>query len=138
MNLNIKELIEGRPERLRYVFRYSTTRVISPESVAEHSYFVAFYCMMIGHWLNGDSEGVTVSMRKLLERALVHDLEEAVTGDFPREFKHSNKDVQEALKDASRIGFVQIITALTGDSDLYIDYLIKTWTTAKANSPEGL
>ena len=41
--LDLKELLLGDPNRLRYVQRYSTSMVIHRENVAEHSYYVALY-----------------------------------------------------------------------------------------------
>lgn len=162
MNLNIREMISGNPIRLRYVFRYSTSRVGCPESVAEHSFFVAFFCLLIGRWVEGAYEaqpekfaltciscGIPTprpNMEVLLERALVHDLEEARSGDVPRPFKYSSPELRELLERASREAFKQVLDDVvveppSGDGGCYDysdrDILLEVWETAKDNSMEG-
>jgi 5'-deoxynucleotidase YfbR-like HD superfamily hydrolase len=145
MNLNIRELLDGRPSRLRYVFRYSTTRVQHPESVAEHSYFVVLYAMMIGRYIQlrdtRRQETTPIQMGVLLQKAAVHDLEEAVTGDFPREFKHSSDELKKMLTKAASIGFRQLAVAILDDDDpdynMGAEKLIKLWETSKDDSLEG-
>lgn len=156
MNLNIREMIDGPPSRLRYVFRYSTSRVEHPESVAEHSYFVAFYCLLIARWFNENNETDEdeVSTESLLQRAILHDLEEAISGDVPRSFKHSSPDVKEMLDKAAQKAFVQVIEPVCGkqneraegeevsdEDDAYgpsvTDEYICSWLDSKDGTVEG-
>lgn len=158
MQLNIKEMIDGGPSRLRYVFRYSTSRVNHQESVAEHSYYVCLYCLMVSRWVQEHPHedkpfAGDVKVENLLQRALLHDLEEARSGDFPRPFKHSNPALKEMLATASREAFIQIIEPVTGlqadspqrelDSDLsdtdgdVTDEYIYSWLTSKDGTIEG-
>lgn len=146
MNLNIREMISGTPCRLRYVFRYSTSRVSHPESVAEHSFYVAFYSMLIYDWyeaqkptfLNPDvvPGAHSVLSAELLRRALLHDLEEARTGDFPRPFKHSTPEVHDLLEKTSRLAYGEIVKALVGISPAG-DRMQDAWTNSKDNSIIG-
>ena len=53
-----------------------------PESVADHSYAVALICM-----LEGDRRGYDVE--KMLKLAILHDIEEAITGDLTPEDKRA-------------------------------------------------
>lgn len=136
--MNIRELISGGPARLRYVFRYSTSRVQHPESVAEHSYYVALYALMIATWYGytySDGRGL-FSLDKLLRRALLHDLEEARSGDFPRPFKHSSPEMEAILSAAGRQAFSQLIDKLT-PVELIRRELKEEWFHAKDNSLEG-
>ena len=88
---NLKELLTGAPDRLRYVQRFSTVRVLHRESVAEHSYYVALIALAINRRPRvGPQSSYAVDEGELLRRALVHDIEEALTGDAPRPFKHGN------------------------------------------------
>lgn len=120
MKLSIKEMISGGPSRLRYVYRYSTSRVNHPESVAEHSYYVAFYCLLISRWVEENqvqnAPEVLDSKRilSLLQRALLHDLEEGISGDFPRNFKRSSPELKQMLETASQKAFEQVIEPVTG------------------------
>lgn len=60
--------------------------VQKPESVADHSWGTAHLCLIYA----GD-EGV--DRRRVLEIALVHDLAEAETGDFPRRVRLEDQPV---------------------------------------------
>ena len=142
MSLNIREMLTGNPARLRYVFRYSTSRVQHPESVAEHSFYVAFYCLMIWRWLEDNSPDeinthYDSGKGELLERALLHDLEEARTGDFPRPFKHSNTSLKEMLSDASRMAMSDILERLVGSGQQKCD-MFDIWDDAKYEDIPGL
>lgn len=61
----------------RWNFHYRITR----ENVAEHSFWVAFYAMSLLDL--DDVDSVSHLRTVVLERALSHDLEEAVSGDCP-------------------------------------------------------
>lgn len=58
------------------VRRYHTVPTVHPETVAAHSYLVAWCCAML-------CEGVFVCTAQLLLAALQHDIAEHVTGDLP-------------------------------------------------------
>lgn len=172
MELNIREMLNGNPSRLRYVFRFSTSRVNRPETVAEHSYYVAFYCLLIGRWVEenrcqylyrqgqGVLEGELGSIHNtssftanLLQRALLHDLEEARSGDFPRPFKRSSPQLEAMLGEASLHAFRQVMSALgnihlddadkvgpditTAKASVWKEYC-NCWLEAKDPSPQGL
>ncbi len=68
--------------------------VKSPESVAEHSYRTALIAMLIADEKKLDSE-------KLIKMALLHDLEEAITGDMPT-LKKVKYDKEKLLKENLR------------------------------------
>jgi len=58
--------------------------ITSPESVADHSYCVAFISMIIADLEELDS-------KKILQMSLLHDLAESITGDFTPENRPMNK-----------------------------------------------
>lgn len=140
MNLDMRELLNGDVVRLRYVFRYSTSRVSHPESVAEHMYFVGFYALAISDWVQSHTS-LEVNTGELLRRALIHDLEEARSGDFPRPFKHSDKKLKRMLDEASEHALEQLIWRLmpahTGEDKFSNEEWMHTWRTSKDNSYEG-
>jgi len=73
-------------------------KVSKPESVADHSFFLALLCKLYAREESLNSE-------KCVSLALVHDLHETVCGDIcSREFEHkqeiSNKEKQETEKNA--------------------------------------
>ena len=55
------------------------------ESVADHSFGVAFIAMLLAD--RAQAAGLEVSVEKVLRMALLHDLTEARTGDLPATIK---------------------------------------------------
>jgi len=138
MILNIREMLIGDVTRLRYVTRFSTCHVVHRENVAEHSYYVALYAMFIADWVMRQEGLGPVDMRMLLMRSLLHDLDEARTGDFYRPFKYSTSELGEALKAGAHRAFVEVVTSVvggpaTGPAKRFA-YL---WESSKADDPEG-
>jgi len=113
---------------MSHVYRYSSIPVIRRENVAEHSWYVAFYSLVVAKDLK--SRGFDVDFGKLLERALVHDLDESMTGDFLRGVKYGHPDLKRALDELSE----QMIR-LMGD-ELGADLLL-AWKKCKADDIEG-
>jgi putative hydrolase of HD superfamily len=64
--------------KLKFVKRLgwiSNLKMKSPESVADHSFRCAFLAMCIGDLIGANSE-------KLIRMLLLHDIQEAITGDY--------------------------------------------------------
>ena len=79
--------LPGFFERLRNmsaIRRFGTLPSAHHDSVANHSYDVAVLAMMIADH-QGDS---TLSMEKILRKALWHDFEETIVSDIPHPIKH--------------------------------------------------
>lgn len=79
--------LPGFFERLRNmsaIRRFGTLPSAHHDSVANHSYDVAVLAMMIA-----DHEGdTTLSVEKILRKALWHDFEETIVSDIPHPIKH--------------------------------------------------
>ena len=103
--INVEGLMFGAPARLKYVTRFGTVHRVKDENVAEHCFFTAFFSLIICDWINANARYVKVNVGATLSRALMHDLEEAVSGDFPRPFKHSDPQLHAALEKAGVIAF---------------------------------
>jgi len=65
--------------RMASIFRFATVPSIHRETVAEHSYHVAFLTMLVGDYLK--ARGWHVNELKMISMALIHDIEEVVSGD---------------------------------------------------------
>lgn len=129
--MNLRELLIGEPNRVRYVTRFATCHKVHNENVAEHGYFVALYAMAIA-----DSIPEEVDQRKLLRRAILHDMEEGRTGDFPRPFKYSSESLRQKLEEAAVGAFDYMAMAIHGPGTVAIRWSAE-WSSAKDQSLEG-
>jgi 5'-deoxynucleotidase YfbR-like HD superfamily hydrolase len=71
-----------------------------------------------------------------VQRALVHDLEEARSGDFPRPFKYSDPKLKEVLDNLGGVAFGQCFIKVLQDFTARTS-LEKLWREAKDDTPEG-
>ena len=78
-------------------------RLTFPESVLEHTGMVAIVSMAIGTELLR-IEPDCVKLGWILSRALVHDMDELITGDLPRPTKYSSPKATELFEELSRTG----------------------------------
>lgn len=133
--MNLRELLTGTLSRLRYVYRWSTFRNAHPESVAEHCYYVALYSLFICEWLRS-SELALSTCYSAIAKALCHDLEETLTGDMPRTFKHSSADLSKELARVSGTAMDQVVYNLDLDKQSQ-DRLTAWWRDCKSNDVAG-
>lgn len=93
--LNLNELLNGDTRQMSSVYRYSSLPHGRPENVAEHSYYVVFYCLLIAKDMERD--GYKIDYYRLLVSAIIHDLDEAITGDIIRPVKYSSEELRDML-----------------------------------------
>lgn len=110
--INAKELLTGDVTKLSYVTRFSGIRTHCQETVATHSYYVILYCHLIGSAL--EEAGLYVDVGRLLSYATYHDLDEAVTGDFPRPFKYSDPRLKTLIEEVSKKLVVRLVDSIDG------------------------
>ncbi len=138
--LNIRELLCGVPANLRWVQRYSTSRCFFPENVAEHSYFVCLYAKAITDWVIENKTHKQCEANALLgavfERAVLHDIEEARSGDINRPFKYSTPDLQYAIGEASESACAQAIEDIW-ESDKLTCMWFNAWNDSKNKDYES-
>lgn len=130
MCLDIKNLLLGSIQHLAHVNRYTSYPVSRRENVAEHTCFVSLYCLLIGEDLECNVS-IDINWRKLLKSALLHDLDEALTGDFLRSVKYGTPGLKKALDTAS----VRVVEGM--ESELNLTGILDTWKSAKDDSLEG-
>ncbi|MEO5366715.1 MAG: HD domain-containing protein [Magnetococcus sp. WYHC-3] len=100
MNIKfIAELVASPLHRASHVTRYSSRPVTHPENIAEHAFYVTVYSFLLANEL--ELEGFMVNRTQLLSRALFHDVDECITGDFQRAFKYSTPELAKAIHDAA-------------------------------------
>jgi len=97
--------------KLDKVIRFSAQMRIKDESVAEHSFHVALYSMILAD-LEEKIFKNKVDKEKLLKTALLHDLEECLTGDIIYSFKHTHKNLTREIKRISQRFFEGLMKSL--------------------------
>ena len=93
------------------ITRYSQIHLLKPESVLEHTGFVCLFSYMLAEEMNSKCDD-KIDMGCLLKKAVVHDMDEVVTGDIPRPTKYFNKESQAAFEKIAENGMAQIIDEL--------------------------
>lgn len=96
---SVLDTCSGDARRLAYADRYTTIPVTFRENVAEHSYWVALYSLVI-HREMGQPEALTAP---ILAFALVHDLVECRSGDLVRTFKYLTPELKAAVSAAEKL-----------------------------------
>lgn len=94
--------------------------VSQPESVAAHTWGVSFLCLVYGDRMAAEFEtrGQTLSVGRALQLAVVHDLAEAETGDFPTRADSTAETVSEATKERLERAAVGSLTAPLGTDQI--------------------
>ena len=94
--------------------RYSQTKLVTPESVLEHTGWVTLFTYLLGVELNTVAGGFqyAVDMDELLSRAVVHDIEELVTGDIARPVKYHSTETIAIFKKLKDEGIIRVIEEL--------------------------
>jgi len=111
---NLIKFIFEHHTRLSCILRFNNTPRIASENVAEHSYYVAFLSMLMGDYL--ESTGVKVDKLRLIQMALLHDIEEAVSGDILAPIKQG--EFREVLN-KENIKNIALLTGGLGDGEKY-------------------
>jgi len=87
MSNKISQFILNR--RLAQIKRYHATPLHQNETVAEHSFYVAIIARALCGLL--EEKRVKINTLEVVEKALIHDIEEMFSGDIIQPFKYANK-----------------------------------------------
>lgn len=109
--------------------RYSQTHLVKEESVLEHTGFVCSMAYYIGMVLV--KENVPLNIGVLLSKAVVHDMDEIITGDIPRPTKYYNEGVRGALQEIEDANMLKI------SAEVELESIFYDWKKAK-DGKEGL
>lgn len=82
--------------RMNEIYRYASVYQETSESLAEHITDVQVMSYLIAKTLIKDY-GVDIDIGLLLEKGLLHDMDEVLTGDIPRNTKYATHEVHEEL-----------------------------------------
>ena len=98
---------------LMTVGRFSVYKCHFREDVAQHSYFTTLYAMVLAD-LERDL-GTRVDVERLLRMTVLHDAEEARTGDVHHPFKHQDAAFADAMDTRGFEWFGKLLSGLPPD-----------------------
>jgi 5'-deoxynucleotidase YfbR-like HD superfamily hydrolase len=90
----------GHIRRLADAWRFGTIPKLINENVADHSYYVCLYALLIHNEIYQDKDHDSKLISAILVKALVHDGVESITGELIRTFKYSSPELKQAIDDA--------------------------------------
>ena len=125
----LSDLIFSPLMRSDEVERYSGTRLSSTETLGQHITDMSMMCYIMAFKLKNMGEDIDVGV--LLEKCLIHDIDEISTGDLPRNTKYALPEIKESLDKVAEM-------AVKGYAETYaMPDLVHKWSTAK-DGKEGL
>jgi 5'-deoxynucleotidase YfbR-like HD superfamily hydrolase len=142
-------------QRMRTVHRFSSLNIHHRESVAEHVWFVSMYAMLYAelyeqYKFSVHRDNKTQTIRKehgillpkidyqiLLQRVIIHDLDECLSGDFLRKFKYSTPEVHKAIRGATKTLATKLFDQIVPGDSTAKKAWFATWDHDKANDVEG-
>jgi 5'-deoxynucleotidase YfbR-like HD superfamily hydrolase len=140
----LRQLLVSGPTRLCYTYRFTGCHVTHQENVAEHSWMTSIFAMAIAYWYNTQHSSAThksglcvfcVDPREVVFRAVLHDAEEATTGDLPRPFKYSSPTFKAALDAMAAPAFDLTFGGCVGADTL--QKMRQVWQLSKDDSYAG-
>ena len=130
MNTELKELLLSPLLQIGVINRYSGLYLSRPESVSDHTCQVGILAFVIASRCK--SYGAEVDLGKVALYSLVHDADEALTADVPRNIKYFFPELRESLHQVA----LEAISRLS--SQLQITELHTLWHDSKSDGLEGL
>lgn len=123
--MNIK-LFFDMSIKISSIKRYSQIHLSKEESVLEHTGFV----VMLSHFIGSSIDNIDIGL--LLTKAVVHDIDEIVTGDIPYTTKYANSRITEEIKKVESDNMIKISKDIYGNDSAYMN-----WLNAKDDTNEG-
>ena len=135
-----------RTRRLAAIERCSNTPHIQNYSVAQHSFFISLYTKLFADLENNlenkKGEQGSLDVLKAIEMAMVHDLEECVTGDLLYPFKHG-VGLDNKMRKQLSVSIDHVVSTHV-DKELFRELpdtikrsYIRLWNGSKKNGNEG-
>lgn len=107
---------------LAHIVRFSAHAQNFPESVAEHSFFVAYITSVLCQLLK--RKKVKIDSEKAVTMALVHDMEEMFSGDILGPFKHYSPEVTGAIRKVNEFLVKEVFAGLP---DQLVSQFVSLW-----------
>lgn len=105
--MNLADILKEPILNLKNVNRYSGKFLLRPDSVAVHTLEMQGICLRIANSINNKLplRAVKIDIKECVYRCLVHDLDEAILCDLPRNFKYCTPKFKKAV-DVAVEGFL--------------------------------
>lgn len=116
--------------KLDSVTRFSGVSQNTKESLSDHITDVCAISYIIARKLIVNGQNVDIG--KLLEKCVIHDMDEVLVGDIPRLTKYATKTCHDELNKISEFAAKGISRDIDGT-----DYTYELWVNSKDNSVEG-
>ena len=88
---------------LDHTYRYSGTKLVEAESLAQHVVDTIMIGILMIDYINTLESKEVFSIPWYVMKATYHDLEEIITGDVPRPLKYYNEDTRKSLKKVAEL-----------------------------------
>jgi len=105
--------------KLASVKRYSDFSMVNEESVLEHTAFVGMMSYFIAESLMKENK-LEIDVKILLEKALMHDIDEVATGDIAMPVKYYSESLRSMIGEMEDEAVSFISEDLTGEKNLYL------------------
>jgi len=115
---------------MHHITRYSSLQQIRPENVAEHSWTVAYYSLLIS--LDLRDRFTDLDLGEVLAKAVMHDVSETISGDIIRSYKYSTPEMKAATEAADDTNMRILVRDLPVGESLY-----EFWSEAKDDRLPG-
>lgn len=124
MNNKFLELATNPVLNTDNTIRYSLLYQVKEESLSNHIAEVGILSYILS--LKLISLGEELDVGKVLEKVVLHDLDEVLTGDIPRSTKYYSKQGLEAMRQVAEDAITKLASSLEVNDDL-----VKKWKLAK-------
>lgn len=118
------ELINNPALNVDNTIRYSLMYQIKEESLSHHISEVCIMSYFTALRLNSYGEDLDIGL--LLEKVILHDLDEVLTGDIPRSTKYYSKEGLNAMRGVADDAIVRLVSQLEG-----AESIVDKWRQAK-------
>jgi 5'-deoxynucleotidase YfbR-like HD superfamily hydrolase len=129
--MHFTRMISTPPMRNDQIIRYSGVRQTDPESLSIHLVDVQMMGYAMIRTMNKD-HGESINIGLYLEKALIHDLDEVLTGDMPRSTKYYNDTILQEMKAVADDAMYQVSRNFFNDEEVF-----KIWSESKSGK-EGI
>ena len=130
MNNQFLELINNPALNIDNTIRYSLLYQLKEESLSHHIAEVSVLAYLTALKLNSYGENLDIGL--VLEKVILHDLDEVITGDIPRSTKYYSEEGLRAMRMVADDAISRLASQLDGG-----DQIVSKWRDAKKGK-EGM